>query len=57
MDAPTPEFVAQAVKYYTAVLESKKRAWKAKHPEPRPRGRPRKVESDKVAADPLVQSV
>jgi hypothetical protein len=54
MDAPppTPEFVAQAVKYYTAVLESKKRAWKAKHPEPRPRGRPRKV----VAADPIVQS-
>jgi len=54
MDAPppTPEFIAQAVKYYTAVLESKKKAWKMKHPEPRPRGRPKKV----VAETPHVQS-
>jgi hypothetical protein len=43
MDEPTPEFIAQAVKYYTAVLESKKKAWRAKHPEPKPRGRPKKV--------------
>jgi hypothetical protein len=38
-----PEFVAQAVKYYTAVLESKKKAWKKKNPDPKPRGRPKKV--------------
>jgi oligoendopeptidase F len=38
-----PEFVAQAVKYYKAVLESKKKAWKKKNPEPKPRGRPKKV--------------
>jgi hypothetical protein len=64
MDEPTPEFIAQAVKYYTAVLESKKRAWKLKHPEPKPRGRPRKgggvvVESnkDQPVASPVVQSV
>jgi hypothetical protein len=64
MDAPTPEFVAQAVKYYTAVLESKKKAWKVKNPNPRPRGRPRKggggvVESNKEqpVASPVVQSV
>ena len=62
MDAPTPEFVAQAVKYYTAVLESKKKAWKAKHPDPRPRGRPRKggggveSEKDQSVAAPIVQS-
>jgi len=43
MDEPTPEFIAQAVKYYTAVLESKKKAWRAKHPEPKPRSRPKKV--------------
>jgi len=54
MDAPTPEFVAQAVKYYTAVLESKKKAWKVKNPNPRPRGRPKKV---KVAADPPAKPV
>jgi hypothetical protein len=62
MDEPTPEFIAQAVKYYTAVLESKKKAWRAKHPEPKPRGRPRKggggVESNKEApvASPVVHS-
>lgn len=63
MDEPTPEFIAQAVKYYTAVLESKKRAWRVKHPEPKPRGRPRKggggvVESNKEppVASPVVQS-
>jgi hypothetical protein len=50
MDEPSPEFVAQAVKYYTALLESKKRAWRAKHPEPKPRGRPKKVVKEEVAA-------
>jgi hypothetical protein len=62
MDEPTPEFIAQAVKYYTAVLESKKKAWRAKHPEPKPRGRPRKggrgvdCNKDPSAAAPVVQS-
>lgn len=44
METPTetPEFIAQAVKYYRAVLENKKKAWRSKHPNAR-RGRPRKV--------------
>ena len=46
-----PEFVAQAVKYYKAVLENKKKAWKKKNPDPKPRGRPRKV------AEPPVQPI
>jgi hypothetical protein len=37
-----PEFVAQAVKYYTALLEGKKKAYRKKNPNPRPVGRPRK---------------
>ena len=42
METETPEFIAQAVKYYRAVLESKKKSWRSKHPLAR-RGRPRKV--------------
>lgn len=45
-----PEFVAQAVKYYTALLEAKKKAWRAKNPNPRPRGRPRKQGGGGVVA-------
>ena len=44
-----PEFVAQAVKYYTALLERKKKAWRAKNPNPRPVGRPRKQGGGGVA--------
>jgi hypothetical protein len=57
MDEPTPEFVAQAVKYYTALLESKKRAWRAKHPEPKPVGRPKKVKVAPPPPSPCVQVV
>lgn len=41
-DPPSAEFIAQAIKYYKAVLESKKKCWRAKHPDAK-RGRPRKV--------------
>jgi hypothetical protein len=58
-----PQFVAQAVKYYTALLEAKKKAWRAKNPNPRPRGRPRKggggvvapMQGEVAASNPLTE--
>jgi hypothetical protein len=53
-----PEFVAQAVKYYTALLEGKKKAYRKKNPNPRPVGRPRKGGGgvDKVGTEGVAEA-
>ena len=50
-----PKQLTPAERHYEAMKKAQREYWRRKHPNPKPRGRPRKVVPEEVALAPKVE--